>query len=429
MLTKTFVESDAALPPAGKSKALHWDEGKGAVTGFGLSVTANGVRSYVAQGRVDGGSRRITIGRHGVFTVQQARERAAELLLGMKQGVDPRAKVVEEAAQRVTLKQVLDDYVEKHRTSHGEPLRPETVREMTRHVVKLLPAMADKPIANITRDACLEAHRRLSVTTPGSANQAMKTLRALINYAREKYAAPDGTYTIHEHNPVARAFGKHKLGRMNKVDPRTDRVPLEKIGAVWRMLRQQRDEALKQAGRAAADYVCFILLTGCRAEESATLEWDRVNLDQGWFHLPSELVKNHNAVTLPLNAPLRELLAVRKAEAGGDAAAGYVFPGSGESGHLEECRATIRAIKKLSGEKKLTLHGLRRTFDDIGEACHVGHDQRRQLLNHLAADVHGQSYSNNPDPKALAPASERIGAWVLAQAAAAGNVVVMPRRA
>lgn len=428
MLTKTFVESAEALPPAGKSKVLHWDEGKGAVTGFGLSVTANGVRSYVAQGRVDGQSRRITIGRHGVFTVQQARERAAEVLLGMRQGTDPRVTAVADAAQRVSLKEVLDDYIEKHRTSHGEPLRPESQREMTRHVVKLLADMADRPIANITRDACLEAHRKLSVTTPGSANQMIKTLRALINYAREKYAAPDGSYTIHEHNPVARAFGKHKLGRMNKVEARVDRVPLDKVGAVWRLLRQQREEALKQAERTAADYVSFLLLTGCRADESATLEWDRVNLAQGWFHLPASRVKNHNAVTLPLSAPLRELLAVRKAEAGGDAAAGYVFTGNGASGHLEECRATMRAITTLSG-CKVTRHGLRRTFDDIAGACHVGDGQRRQLLNHLANDVHGQSYDNNPDPKVLAPAAERVAAWVLAQAAAEGNVVAMPRRA
>lgn len=413
MLTKTFVESDAALPQPGKAKALHWDSGKGAVTGFGLSVTANGVRSYVAQGRVNGQSRRITIGRHGKWTCEGARKHAQAVLLAMDQGVDPRVTAVRDAASKATLAEVMQDYFDHHRTASGEPLRPETQREMRRHVEKLLAGMASKPIAGITRDACVEVFRTLSVKTPGSANQCMKTLRALINYAREKYATEEG-YTIHAQNPVARAIGKHKLARMNKVEARDNRVPADLVREVWAMLRERRALAGTDSEQAtSADYVCFLLLTGCRAKEAATLTWDRVNLEQGWFHLPAEVVKNHNAVTLPLCQPLRDMLAVRKAEAGDEP---WVFPSWGESGHLEECRATLKAISKLCGVA-VTRHALRRTFDDVAEQCQVSSDQRRQLLNHLADDVHGQSYSNNPDPKVLLPAAERVGTWVTGQTA------------
>lgn len=41
--------------------------------------------------------------------------------------------------------------------------------------------------------------------------------------------------------------------------------------------------------------------------------------------------------------------------------------------------------------------------------CNIDYDKRRQLLNHLASDVHGMAYANNPDPTALLPAVEEIG--------------------
>jgi hypothetical protein len=45
--------------------------------------------------------------------------------------------------------------------------------------------------------------------------------------------------------------------------------------------------------------------------------------------------------------------------------------------------------------------------------------------------VHGTHYSNNPDPKVLAPAVEAMAKWVLEQAAIAvgANVIPLPAKA
>lgn len=58
-LTNAVVE---ALPLPDKGQKLHWDSGKGSVSGFGVRVTANGAKSYIVQGRVNGKSVRYTIG-------------------------------------------------------------------------------------------------------------------------------------------------------------------------------------------------------------------------------------------------------------------------------------------------------------------------------------------------------------------------------
>jgi len=69
-LNKTTVER---IRPPEKGFTLDWDD---AVSGFGVRTTANGVKSYVVQARVSGQSRRVTLGRHGVLTADQARARA-----------------------------------------------------------------------------------------------------------------------------------------------------------------------------------------------------------------------------------------------------------------------------------------------------------------------------------------------------------------
>jgi len=41
--------------------------------GFGVRINASGSRTFIAQGRVNGRERRVSIGRPGVFNVDQAR--------------------------------------------------------------------------------------------------------------------------------------------------------------------------------------------------------------------------------------------------------------------------------------------------------------------------------------------------------------------
>ena len=64
-LTKTAIQNLAA-PATGYS--LYYDD---ALKGFGLRITASGIASFIAEGRVGGRKRRITLGRFGVVTAEQ----------------------------------------------------------------------------------------------------------------------------------------------------------------------------------------------------------------------------------------------------------------------------------------------------------------------------------------------------------------------
>ena len=62
-----------ALPVA--KDTVFWDN---ELTGFGVRVYPSGARVYVVQSRGPGGLKRVTVGRHGVISADQARRRARQ---------------------------------------------------------------------------------------------------------------------------------------------------------------------------------------------------------------------------------------------------------------------------------------------------------------------------------------------------------------
>lgn len=450
-LTNAVVEKFVC--PEGKKLAVLWDS---ETRGFGLRVTPAGTRTYILQYRVKGSKqeRQVTIGRHNdPWRVDDARKKAVKVKAQMIEGEDPvleaqRVKVENEEkaaadeACGITLRQVMEHYLLNRRTSHGTPLREMRQRDIRRHVEINLKDWADQPIANITRDACLDRFNVLTARAPSQANASMVNLRALCNHAREIYANDDGSYRILAANPVERMI---KIRKLNKESVRTGRIPLDRVGAVWNALQRRRAEARLVEDRTAADWVSFMLLTGTRRTESGSLLWSNVDLDAGTFHLSADVVKNHNGITLPMCAALSDMLKAKKVlpvpgervtqrrKRNADREHGnHVFPSYGKTGYITNAQATMKAVIEAAGVK-VTIHDLRRTADDIARVCKVGEDERRQLLNHMSsADVHSKHYSNNPDPATLLPAVESIGKWVteqaaIAQAVATGENVVALR--
>ncbi|MCY3732071.1 MAG: Arm DNA-binding domain-containing protein, partial [Rhodospirillaceae bacterium] len=65
---------------------VFWDSEQ---PGFGVRVYPSGSKHYVVQTRARGKAKRLTVGRHGVITPEEARRRAALIIARIKAGKDP----------------------------------------------------------------------------------------------------------------------------------------------------------------------------------------------------------------------------------------------------------------------------------------------------------------------------------------------------
>jgi len=158
-LTKPIVES--LLSPTGRSKngvllkyAIHWDT---ELKGFGLRITVNGVKTFVLQHRVNGKDRRLTIGRFGPLTAEEARREARKLLGAIATGRDPVAERRQAACDAVTLGETFADYLRAR-----SELRPKTVKDYERIMRASFGDWRKRPLLDISGDMVQKRHTALA---------------------------------------------------------------------------------------------------------------------------------------------------------------------------------------------------------------------------------------------------------------------------
>ena len=445
--------------PAGAKQAFLWDT---EVQGLGVRALPEyeqdgkvraGAKTWIVAGRVagTGQERRLSLGRVDVLPLHGkndagsdeaehgARERARRVRRLLALGRDPLAEQqqarqqaaadeVRQQALAVTLRQVADHYIANKKTRNG-PLKPNTVRDINEVVDKAFATWAHQPICSITRPMCEARHAELvkgglsgNRPAPTSARGAFVVLRALINWAMDKYRVGDDP--LIRENPV-----KVLKGQMAPPKVRTTKVPMERIGYVWEALRQLRaDRAQLPTTHTQADALAFMLLTGARKEEALRLTWDCVTLgeDSGTWHLPDP--KGGKPITFPLSKPARELLANCKRNLGSK----FVFPGKDRKKPMGTPRGPAMAAAIAAAGCHLDRHALRRTMTTLAATVLDIPLWRVELLtgHRLTGNVTLNHYTETSDLRYLAPEAERIGAWIVAQAdiAAGRNVVKMPER-
>ena len=406
-LTKSVVEH-SMLPLKGQT--FLWDS---EIKGFGVRLTPSG-RTYIVQGRVNGVDRRVSLGKHGILTVQEARNKARAQLSSMLEGIDPVVEKKRSDAYALTLQELSGKYIEARRD-----LKPSSIADIKKHIEKSFVSWADRPAVEITRDKCATLFGELSERSPAQANQAFRVLRALLNYARAAYRSGDQPLIVE--NPV-KIISDAKL--WNRIQARSGRIPTDKIGIAWNVIQKLRNAPdQSKIGETLADAVSFLLLTGARWSEAAALTWDQVDLKDGWWHLPDP--KNRKPLTFPMPKAAVEILERR------DKTNPFIFPARSGTGHITEARGVLEKVSAAVGVR-VSPHDLRRTFRAVSGECGVEFWKTKLLMGHkISGDVTISHYTETSDLRYLAPESNAIAGWIIRQGtiAASDNVIQLPVKA
>lgn len=400
-LTKRVV--DASRPA--HSDYFVWDDD---MLGFGLRVYASGRKSYLVQYRANGRTRRYTIGPHGVWTPETARNEAWVLLGRVAQGQNP-AEERQLDHQAITIKELCGRYMEDAENGliMGKKRRPKKTStiytdrgRINRHILPLLGSRRVKDIvtADVTgfmRDVAsgktklnqkTRKHGRSIVRGgPGTGVRTVGLLGAILTYARE--------HGIIETNPA------HGI-RKPAYSKRTRRLSADE----YRLLGELLDKASNSDQLAtAAEIARAIALTGCRRGEIINLLWCEIDADQSCLRLQDS---KEGASIRPIGLPALKHLEKRRPRI----AAGPVFLGT------EDCKPLIgfpkhwKKIVRGSPLTDITPHVLRHSYASIANDLGFTESTIAALLGHAQGTV-TSGYIHNVDA-ALVSAADAVAGYI-----------------
>lgn len=393
-ITKRLVDAaklppEKAAGPKGSAYIFIWDS---ELPGFGLKVTATS-KTYVAQARVGGKTVRSTIGKHGVFTPDEARVKAKIALGKMSDGINVNSEKKLEAADQITLKELCDRYLKKrknlsdasvylYRSMVGTLPPPKKLCLGKRQPALYLRDWKDKPIVSITKEMVEKRHALIGETSKAQANLMMRMLRALFNFAASEFETSEGLPLIAV-NPVKRLSQQRTWFEDKR---RRTYVKPTDLKAWWDAIDALENDVPHTEIEMPKDYFKLLLLTGLRRNEAARMRWKNVDMKAKTFTVRD--TKNGEDHVLPMSDYLFEIFTRRQEAAVNE----FVFPGDGGKGHTSGPRWQLAFIRERSGVN-FTLHDLRRTFGTIAESLDIPAYALKRLLNHkMKNDVTFNNY-------------------------------------
>ena len=332
--------------------AVFWDCD---LPGFGVRVYPSGAKVYVVQSRAFGRSKRITVGRHGALSADQARKEAARIIACIKAGDSPASA---EPAADPTVAALAERYQREYVAMHCKPATVSHYgRMLSKHIV---PALGELLVGEVDRKHIMAFQYGLR-DMPTVSNRGVDILVKMFNLAESWGWRPSGR------NPC-------RFVRRYKVEKHYERfLTPEELYRLGRALDAAPAERLVSTHAAAA--IRLLVLTGCRRNEILGLRWEDLDFEAGEMRLEDSKT---GARVVPLPPPAAKVLRGLSPVEGNP----WVFPGRKKGTGQRNINECWDRIRKLAGLDGVRLHDLRHSFASRALALGEGLSMIGELLGH-----------------------------------------------
>jgi integrase len=354
------------------------------LAGFAVRRNADGSIVYLVEYRAGRGrgfpTRRLSLGRHGALTPEQARRAAKDMLASVLTGQDP-AGARRARSRELTVREVLLSALEHHWKPKRKPGTSKAFEEMMHRT--LIPEFGTKRLSDLKRVDVRLWHAR-QTHRPRQANLDLAILRKALSLAVDDELIAE--------NP-AKGITPHP-------EKSRDRVPTdEELRAVWDAIDQA---PIRESARLLLK---LLVLTGCRREEWRSARWSNVDLDGAVYRLPDSKAGARN---VPLSSPVLALLRLASAQSQ------WVAPNDRRSGPLtfSNIRDAWAAVLVDAGVTGLRLHDMRHAFATLGASLGANALVLRDALGHKTLAMTSRYVARQTDP--VRELAERIGERIVA---------------
>lgn len=345
------------------------------VAGLGLRVSRTGKKVWFVKYRMKGDpkNRRLTLEPYPQMSLVDAREAARETILRAARGEDP-AGEKQEIKGSATVKALAAAYVERH-----AKVRKRSWRKDEQALAKdVLPTWGARKACDIKKkDVIALVEAKMKDGSPIQANRLLALVRKMYNWGME--------VDLVDANPCL-------MVKRPALETKRDRVLSEaELRALW--------AAIEDYGGVITPIFKLRLLTAQRGGEIATMRWEDLDLDAGWWTIPAERSKNKLSHRVPLSPPVLGILRdLRDRRDGKDG--GWVFRGKRIGQPFKHFGEPTRVLRERSGVA-FNPHDLRRTAASYmtGEPLEIPRLDVSKILNHVETGVTGIYDRHSYDPQ------------------------------
>jgi len=385
-------------------------------------------KSFAVYYRIYGRQRWFTLGRFGVLTVEQARQKAREVLGLVASGKDPAAS--KEAHRKApSIKECAELYQSNQVDVRLKPVTRRFYKAVLEQTI--IPKLGSLQMKALTRQDVARLHDSLR-KTPAYANRTLAVLSAMCNWAekrgyREENSNPCRLIDKYKETARERYLSDAELSKLAVAlkEAETGADKLEELRAKAKTLGKRLSNAERpdlQASPMAVAAVRLLLFTGACHNEIVTAKWDYVDFEKGLLRLPDSKT---GAKAIVLSAPALQVLQSISRIKGNP----YIIAGEVAGQPLRGLQKIWERIRNKAKLSDVRLHDLRHSYASMAVGAGYSLAITGKLLGHTQAAT-TQRYAHladDPLRKATEAVGSRISSIMETQPAAA-IVQLKPRR-